>query len=229
MTLLSDVCNSCRIQLAKWFIYFSCCYLIIYLMGLFTRWESTLIFEFKQRKMCFPFLKCASCKYGIAHSRNVSSIPSLQICFIFKILRVSFDNLLCKLKPNVWNSWENTWVWFSIALTHWGLVTKWRRRSWSTLVQVMVCCLTAPSHYLNQCWLIISNVLWHSSEDTIIRRFEDTNHKSKVEDYIFKITLRSPYLRLIGPGNGLGPLLLTKISLVSASIIKCGMKLLIHS
>ena len=62
----------------------------------------------------------------------------------------------------------------------------WRWRSWSTLVQVMACCLTAPSHYLNQCWLITSKVLWYSSEDIIIRRFEDTNQ------YIFKITLRSP-------------------------------------
>ena len=34
----------------------------------------------------------------------------------------------------------------------------WRHRSWSTLAQVMACCLTASSHYLNQCWLIISNV-----------------------------------------------------------------------
>ena len=51
----------------------------------------------------------------------------------------------------------------------------WRWRSWSTLVQVMACCLTAPSHYLNQCRLIISKLLWHSSEDIIIRRFEDTN------------------------------------------------------
>ena len=48
----------------------------------------------------------------------------------------------------------------------------WRWRSWSTLVQVMACCLTAPSHYLNQCWLIISKVLWHSSEDIIIRRYQ---------------------------------------------------------
>ena len=34
-------------------------------------------------------------------------------------------------------------------------------RQWtgSTLLQVMACCLTAPSHYLNQWWLI----LWHSS------------------------------------------------------------------
>ena len=38
----------------------------------------------------------------------------------------------------------------------------WRHRSGSTLAQVMVCCLTAPSHYLNQCWLVISEVQWHS-------------------------------------------------------------------
>ena len=37
-------------------------------------------------------------------------------------------------------------------------------RSVSTLVQVMTCCITAPSHYLNQCWLIISEVLCHSPE-----------------------------------------------------------------
>ena len=68
----------------------------------------------------------------------------------------------------------------------------WHWRSWSTLVQIMACCLTAPSHYLNQCWLIISKVLWHLSEDIIIRRFDDINQQSKIEDYIFKITLRSP-------------------------------------
>ena len=51
----------------------------------------------------------------------------------------------------------------------------WRWRSWSRLVQVMACCLTAPSHYLNQSWLIISRVLWHSSEDINIRKFEDIN------------------------------------------------------
>ena len=68
----------------------------------------------------------------------------------------------------------------------------WRGRSWSTMVQVMACCLTAPSHYLNQCWLIIGTVLWHSSEDIFIRRCEDTNQLNKIENCIFKITLRSP-------------------------------------
>ena len=35
------------------------------------------------------------------------------------------------------------------------------QRSGSTLAQVMACCLTATSHYLNQCWLI-SEALWYS-------------------------------------------------------------------
>ena len=34
----------------------------------------------------------------------------------------------------------------------------WQHRSVSTLAQVMACCLTAPSHYLNQGWFIISKV-----------------------------------------------------------------------
>ena len=34
----------------------------------------------------------------------------------------------------------------------------WRQGSGSTLAQVMACCLMAPSHYLNQCWLIICEV-----------------------------------------------------------------------
>ena len=44
----------------------------------------------------------------------------------------------------------------------WPSDTTWRQSSGSTLAQVMVCCLTAPSHYLNQCWLVISEVQWYS-------------------------------------------------------------------
>ena len=32
----------------------------------------------------------------------------------------------------------------------------WRTRSGLTLAQVMTCCLTAPIHYPNQCWVIIN-------------------------------------------------------------------------
>ena len=34
--------------------------------------------------------------------------------------------------------------------------TMWWHRSVSTLAQVMAWCLTAPSHYLNQCWFLIN-------------------------------------------------------------------------
>ena len=36
----------------------------------------------------------------------------------------------------------------------WPCDVIWRKGSRSTMAQVMACCLTAPSHYLNQCWLI---------------------------------------------------------------------------
>ena len=52
----------------------------------------------------------------------------------------------------------------------------WRQGSGSILAQVMVCCLTAPSHYLIQCWLIISKVQWHSSRDNFTRDTSDINH-----------------------------------------------------
>ena len=38
----------------------------------------------------------------------------------------------------------------------------WWNISGSKFAQVTACCLTAPIHYLNQCWFIIKGVLWHS-------------------------------------------------------------------
>ena len=44
-------------------------------------------------------------------------------------------------------------------LTHCGLSDViWRQVSRSTLTQVMACCLMAPSHFLNQCWVSICKV-----------------------------------------------------------------------
>ena len=47
----------------------------------------------------------------------------------------------------------------------------WWHRSGTTLAQVMACCLTAPSLYLNQCWLIFSKVQWHSSKSNFTKRY----------------------------------------------------------
>ena len=70
--------------------------------------------------------------------------------------------------------------------------TIWRQRSGSTLVQVMACCLTAPSHYLNQCWLSISSVQWLSSNDNPTRDTSAINHYDPFENYISKISFKFP-------------------------------------
>ena len=46
----------------------------------------------------------------------------------------------------------------------WPCDAIWRHRSGSTLAKVMACCLMAPSHHLNQCGFLISEVLWHSPD-----------------------------------------------------------------
>ena len=68
----------------------------------------------------------------------------------------------------------------------WPSDTIWRHTSRSTLAQVMACCLMAPSHYLNQCWIIISKVQWHSSECNL-----EEMPQPSVTEISFKIT----YLR----------------------------------
>ena len=62
----------------------------------------------------------------------------------------------------------------------------WRHRSGSTLAQVMACCLTAPSHYLNQCWLNSSVALWHSAENDFTRNAQDIYAWYQFENYWFK-------------------------------------------
>ena len=49
-------------------------------------------------------------------------------------------------------------TWFHIVNSLRPSDAIWRQRSGSTLAQVMACWLTAPSHHLNQCWVIISAV-----------------------------------------------------------------------
>ena len=78
--------------------------------------------------------------------------------------------------------WINS-VWHNDAMC--------RHRSGSTLVQVMAWCLTAPSHYLSQCWLIISEVQWQSPVGDFTRDTSAINHKNYLEDYLSKISFKS--------------------------------------
>ena len=50
----------------------------------------------------------------------------------------------------------------------------------------------APSHHLNQCWLLISEVLWHSFESNPIARVQAIILHNELEIYILKITVISP-------------------------------------
>ena len=71
---------------------------------------------------------------------------------------------------NLYTLWpfHVNWLWHSDSI--------WRQRSGSTLAQVRACCLTAPSHYLNQYWLNISKVWWHSFAGTFTRDTSAINH-----------------------------------------------------
>ena len=64
----------------------------------------------------------------------------------------------------------------------------WHQGSGSTLAHVMASCRMAPSHYLNQCWLIIIKVQWHSSEGSLTK---DASAISLKNDW-WKIPFQSP-------------------------------------
>ena len=71
---------------------------------------------------------------------------------------------LMNLKKNGRN-WE-FWMLRSFSQKSFQLIVAWwchmTTGIWVNIGSVSGCCLTAPSHYLNQYWLIISEVQWHS-------------------------------------------------------------------
>ena len=85
---------------------------------------------------------------------------------------------------------EKLKYWFQLLLNHIYFIVAscaiWRHRSGSTLAQVMYWC-----HYLNQCWLLISEVLWHSSERNSTARAQAIILHNELESYILKITVIS--------------------------------------
>ena len=56
----------------------------------------------------------------------------------------------------------------------------------------MACSLIAPSHYLNQCWLSIRGVLWHSPESSFTRSAHELNLQCTPRNYTFIIIITSP-------------------------------------
>ena len=67
----------------------------------------------------------------------------------------------------------------------------WLQRSGSTLAQVMAWCLIAPSHYLNQSWPLMNEVLWHLPKNNFKAHTQDIFCKMNLEIIILKITFIS--------------------------------------
>ena len=78
---------------------------------------------------------------------------------------------------------------YMTELTHCDL---WQHRSRLTLAQVMAWCLMAPSHYLNQCLLIISEGLWHSLEGRSLGNNPGICHWDVSKNHTINITSTSP-------------------------------------
>ena len=73
------------------------------------------------------------------------------------------------LTQHTWSPVTFIWGWFFFKQLRnlwqklcfnslWSGDTIWQHWSGSTLVQVMACCLTAPSHYLNQYWQVFCGI-----------------------------------------------------------------------
>ena len=70
--------------------------------------------------------------------------------------RNTYENVVYRMVANLFRLQCVNSLWPSNVI--------WWHRSWSTVAAAMACCHQAPSHYLNQCWLLISEDLWHSPE-----------------------------------------------------------------
>ena len=69
----------------------------------------------------------------------------------------------------------------------------------------MACCLTASSHYLNQCWLIINGVLWYSPYNNFTSSAWDISSWYEFENYNFEIMATSPRGQWVNQCSSLVP------------------------
>ena len=89
--------------------------------------------------------------------KRYNGLTKTKLTYCNQILRDKFH----------WNVNQQTNIFYQLrSLLHSD--TLWWHRSWSTLAQVMAWCLTAPSHYISQCWLINKLVIWLSQESDFI-------------------------------------------------------------
>ena len=88
-------------------------------------------------------------------------------------------------------------VWSCLLNSLWPSDVILRQRSGSTLDQIMACCLMAPNYYLNQCWFLISELLWNSSESSLTANAKTTILCDEFENYDFKFFTISPRVQWV--------------------------------
>ena len=113
------------------------------------------------------------------HTLNSLHFVSSYICrqgFIHKPLTQHITPI-SSMTPGKNNCYLNS-LWPSKAI--------WQHRTGSTLVQVMACCLLAPSHFLNQCWLIIDGAQQQSISGILMGSTQDINLWNKFENHTLK-------------------------------------------
>ena len=126
--------------------------------------------------------------YGVTYNRGLKVIMSAVLWHspegnISVPYDISLEITNLKSLMHLKNQWVNS-LWPSDAI--------WRQMSGSTLAQVMACCLTAPSHYLNQCWLIIRKVEWYASKGKFTRDNSAINHWNYLANQVPRISFKFP-------------------------------------
>ena len=98
----------------------------------------------------------------------------VDICQVQSSFGINSESLFLTLSSYIIpGSWNNFLCLFTSL---WPSDPIWQHKSGSTLYQVMACCITAPSHYLNQCWLIINRDQLLSSKCNFTRDTSAINH-----------------------------------------------------
>ena len=107
-------------------------------------------------KILHIFFQENAIKSVVCNQEPISYNFLLQCSAFFYVLKKVF------MYPDKECNYEGIITFFWDFLRTHDINSLWQYICGSTLVQVLAWCLMAPSHYLNQCWLIIYEVLWHS-------------------------------------------------------------------
>ena len=101
-----------------------------------------------------------------AHMLGTTCTTEISVCFVWRpqmkdalsIRTQIFLRTHSHMSISPWNTMAGDNIFNSLEPSD----IIWQQKSGLRLAQVMACCLAAPSHYLNQCWLVMRCVLWRS-------------------------------------------------------------------